>query len=131
MRSDRLFTLCSIAVLAGCNGITTVSAFPTTVTVNFGAEFRIADPELTVRFAEVLQDSRCPVDLTCVQAGSATLRFSLIESNGALNTLLLETGRPGEASHGLTFRLVEVEPAPRSTRPIDPRDYKARVEVTR
>jgi hypothetical protein len=130
MRAGLLPTLCGALLFVGCDGITTVSTFPTTVSVRLGEEFRIAEPELAVRFAEVIQDSRCPVDVTCLQAGSATLRFSVIESTGDLSTVILETGRPGEVFHGLTFRLIGLAPDPRSNRPINPKDYTATVEVS-
>lgn len=130
MRAGLLPTLGGAFLFFGCNGIPTVGTLPTTVRVRLGEEFRIAEPELAVRFAEVIQDSRCPVDVTCIQAGSATLRFSLIETNGDLNTVFLETGRPGQVSHGLTFRLVGLAPDPRSNRPINPKDYTATVEVS-
>jgi hypothetical protein len=132
MRAGLLPTLgsvCGVLLLVGCGGVPTVNTLPTTVSVRLGEEFRIADPELVVRFAEVIQDSRCPVDVACLQAGSATLRFSVIEPNGDLGTVILETGGPGQASHGLAFRLVGLTPDPRSTRPINPKDYRATVEV--
>jgi len=126
-----LLVLAGAAVAGGCSGVTTVNELPGTVRVKFGEEFRIADPDLTVRFAEILQDSRCAVDVVCIQEGSVTIRFSLFEPNGDVNTLIVETGQPAGTSAGILLRLIQVEPAPHSGTTISPQDYRATVEVSR
>ncbi len=128
--ASRFLAVASAILLAGCGGVTEVNQFPQTVTVKFGDEFHVVDPDLTVRFAEVVQDSRCPVNAECVQAGSVTLRFSLIEPGGALNTLFISSDEPASASHGISLRLISVDPVPRLGMTTDPRDYRATVEVT-
>ncbi len=50
-------------------------------TVEAGEAVRIADGSVTVRFDEVVSDNRCPVDVTCVQAGEAVARFTFIEDS--------------------------------------------------
>lgn len=119
-----------IAMLAGCQSVPTISELPATVTIKFGHEVHLADPDLIIRFAEVVQDSRCPVDVVCVQEGSATLRFSIIEPDHDLSTVIVETGQPPETSNGLTFRLISVDPQPRSGQLLDPQNYSATVEIS-
>ncbi len=130
-RTFAFLALAGSALAGGCAGATTVSELPTTVTVKLGEEFDITDPALTVRFAEVLQDSRCPVDVACIQAGSVTIRFSLFEPNGNQNTLVIESDHPAEYSHGVGLRLVSVDPSPHSGVIINPKDYRATLEVSR
>jgi hypothetical protein len=71
------------------------------------------------------------VDVTCVQEGSATLRFTIIEPDRDQLTVVIETGKPPETSDGLTFRLISVDPAPRAGQFLDPNTYTATVEVSR
>ena len=120
-----------LAMLVGCSSVPTISELPATVTFKFGREQHLVDPDLIIRFAEVVQDSRCPIDVTCVQEGSATLRFTLIEPDGDQFTVLLETGQPPQTSDGLTFRLISVDPQPRQGQFLDPSHYSATVEITR
>ena len=120
-----------IALLVGCNSIPTISELPATVTIQFGSEVHLTDPEVDIRFLEVLQDSRCPVDVVCVQEGSATLRFSVIEPDNDQFQVVLETGKPPETAVGLTFRLISVDPAPRSGQFLDPTNYAATIEISR
>ncbi len=120
----------SLAAALGCGGITTVSQLPATVSVRFGQEFRVEEPNLTIQFVEVVQDSRCPVAVNCVQPGSATLRFSISRGDGGVLPLHLATDQPPAVSEGISFRLVNLEPLPRVGTVIDPRDYQATLELT-
>jgi hypothetical protein len=117
-------------MLAACSSLPTITTLPATYTFKFGHDVHLVDPDMVIRFAEVIQDSRCPVDVQCVQAGSATLRFSLVEPNGLLFTVILETGRDPYTIEGLTFRLISVDPAPRQGQYLDPANYTATVEIT-
>lgn len=76
---------------------------------------------------EVLEDSRCPVDVECVQAG--TVRVSAMLASGL-----------GSAPHEFTLgvpitteaeevTLVEVVPVPESGTTIDPSDYRFIFEI--
>jgi hypothetical protein len=117
-------------MLLGCSSVPTISELPATVTIKFGHDIHIADPDVVLRFSEVIQDSRCPVDVTCVQEGSAILRFNLIEADQDQFSIILETGGPSYSIEGLTFRLVSVEPQPRQGQFLDPANYTATVEIT-
>jgi hypothetical protein len=132
MEGPKLFWV-TLALLAGagCSSVPTISELPATVTIKFGNEIHLTDPDVIVKFVEVIQDSRCPVDVQCVQAGSATLRFSVIEPDGDLFTVLLETGKPPETSDGLTFRLISVDPEPRQGQFLDPGNYSATIEISK
>jgi hypothetical protein len=68
--------------------------------------------DLIVRFAEVTADSRCPVEVTCVWAGVATVILALQRDDRPLGELTLDTlGKTAEAE-GLRFTLVELDPPP-------------------
>ena len=87
--------------------------------------------DLHIIFNSIKDDNRCAVDVTCIQAGWATLQFM-----AALEEIMLR--HPGDASApnavvvgSYIITLVEVEPAPRSDEPQEGRAYRAtlRVEV--
>ena len=117
----RLLSLSSLVLLVACASNPT-SAFPggphPDVQVALGQEFSIrvgqeasiAGTSLHLRFAAVVNDSRCPEDAVCVWAGNAEIRLDLTGSGDAtrsLNTLLdpktIEYG-------GRTIRLVSLLP---------------------
>jgi hypothetical protein len=76
-------------------------------------------------------DSRCPGDATCIQAGDALVRLSVI-TGGTVATHDLHTGNTQPLHHGeLTIALVELAPYPFISRPIAPNDYRATFRVTR
>ena len=83
------------------------------VRVALGRSVRIG--ETTLRFASVVGDSRCPVDVSCVWAGEATVR---IAAGGDSAVLTVPGGNPSEASaarlSGLTVRAVALTPYPGS-----------------
>jgi hypothetical protein len=128
MKVARLIPI--LALVVGCSSVPTISELPTTYTFKFGQDVHLLDPDLTIRFVEVVQDSRCPVDVVCVQEGSALLRFAVIDPADNLSTVLIETGGPPQESQGLIFRLISVAPEPRSGQPLDPENYTATVEIS-
>jgi hypothetical protein len=71
----------------------------------------------------VLEDSRCPVDVQCIQAGTVRLRVTLAGGLGLGKydaTLMLGTPLTTEAE---SVTLVSVLPEPRSTVRIAPNGY--------
>ena len=122
--------LAGLLVIAGCSSLPTINTLPATFTFKFGKDVHLVDPDVIIRFAEVIQDSRCPVDVQCVQAGSALLRFSLVEPDKDLFTVILETGGQPYSIEGLTFRLISVDPQPHTGQFLDPAHYTATVEIT-
>lgn len=87
---------------------------------------------MQIVFEGVEQDSRCPVDVQCIQAGSVVLRFKAEDE-----IIMLELPGSAKTANALVvgsyiITLVAVDPSEkRSTVNVDPLDYKAtlRVEV--
>jgi hypothetical protein len=111
------------------------------VAVELGASFRlrpgetavVAGGEWRVRFVAVRGDSRCPVDVECVWAGSAEVAVETAGPDDPWVERSLHTGvEPRELrADGFTLALLDVEPAPRSTAPTDPARYVAVLQVDR
>lgn len=90
-----------------------------------GQRVRVGDGGLVVGFRGVREDSRCPVDVTCVWAGDAAVALSLAIGQGGARTATLHTHLEPRAvrAAGLMVRVVDLAPEVVSTRRIDPADY--------
>ena len=105
---------------------------PAEVTLRVGETTFVENIE--IRFGGVLEDSRCPSDVACVWAGNAQAALGVGPprgTQGPTERVLLNTtegGQSGEA-WGLRVTLVDLTPAPKSTQPIAPEDYRIRLKV--
>ena len=94
------------------------------VTLRPGQTSAVAGGPVLVRFDGVDNDSRCPADAAGIQAGAATVKISVIVSDGRR---VYELRTPGGApvAHGaLTISVEQLDPPPVGSRPIRPADYR-------
>lgn len=77
---------------------------------------------------EVLEDSRCPIDVTCIQAGTVRVKVRL-ESKGNVQATTLVLQSPITFS-GKRMELSNVFPISHSTRPISDDQYRFTFLVT-
>lgn len=91
-----------------------------TVTLALNGGVRLEPAGTLVTFTEVVADSRCPVDVTCVWAGSVRARFTASENAGAAQTFELESAAdPRSAFIGnRELRIVAVRPDRRDEQPV-------------
>ena len=120
----------AVEVLAGAlttadiecdTGIRTPTPSPQSVSVSgkIGETFSGLDVSLTP--LSVVEDSRCPVDVVCIQAGTVRVKTRIISGLGTSDmTLTLGTPITTEAEE---VTLVSVSPAPYSTVTISPNAY--------
>lgn len=92
----------------------------------------IAGTPLRLEFEEVLEDSRCPADVTCVWQGNARLRLAASVRGEEPVQVELNTGLEPRAAtaHGFEIALEQVQPTPASARSIAASDYLATLRVT-
>lgn len=92
---------------------------------------RVQIGETVLRFDGVVSDSRCPVGVTCVWEGSATLRF-IVESDNE-RTFTVETAERRGAPVGGMYQLVveSVTPVPHQGKTIAPSSYRATLVLQR
>ena len=83
-------------------------------------------------FEKVNDDSRCPMDASCVWAGDATVAISVSRSGSAGEARELHTQASGsQVSYGdYVIKLAALSPYPRSDRQIRAEDYVATLVVT-
>jgi hypothetical protein len=85
-----------------------------------------------VRFNGVIQDSRCPVDVQCITAGSATVLLS-VQSALSVHDITMEVPPEGTVAvvvDELTVTAVGVRPNAQQGATIDPLDYVVGLTVT-
>lgn len=88
--------------------------------------------DLTVRFASLVEDSRCPVNATCVWAGNARIRIE-VGKGRAKKTFELNTnaGQKSAIYKGYKIELVSLTPEPRENIRINRNGYVAAIAVSR
>ncbi len=98
---------------------TTASSSPATLEVGIGQV--ITAHSVSITPLEVLEDSRCPADVQCIQAGTVRVRATVV-SDAVTTTQTFILGTPVTLD-GETITLAEVRPAKISTHTIQNSDY--------
>ena len=93
--------------------------------ISIGGQATINDT--TIGVLELLEDSRCPADVQCIQAGTVRVRASVDSYNRDFTFILLKPQIVGN----VTITLVSVIPAQKySTQTVKPSDYRFTFTVT-
>lgn len=71
---------------------------------------------------EVLEDSRCPMNARCIQAGQVRLKVRVHLGSGD-RELELTSNKPVQVADG-SLELVEIQPDRVAGEPLDPKDYR-------
>jgi len=131
------WVLATCLAMAACgNKVNT----PSDDKVPLGREFTLAvgqsavvDDAVRLTLKGVSEDSRCPVDVTCVWEGDAKVSVEVLTPTPRAEHELHTSAREDrEAKHGAyRITLVKLEPAPRSTAPTSAADYRATLLVVR
>ena len=93
-----------------------------------GETARAVEPALLIGFEAVTSDSRCPKGERCIVAGDATVRVWVQQGSGPRQTRELHVAPGAEQAlpvSGHELRLIGLEPAAVSGRPIAKADYVA------
>jgi hypothetical protein len=96
----------------------------------------VAGSDVSVKFFNVTEDSRCPADVVCIWEGQVTVMLGLTENTTDLGRFNLTLGGGGNASMAerevgsYVIKLTEVQPYPYSSRPTMPSDYNATFVLT-
>lgn len=88
----------------------------------FGAQ------KLDVEFVRVVEDSRCPSDVTCVWAGEVKVQLSTRVDAGAAVQYEITAGQHATVGE-LRLVVVQVQPERVSTREISPEEYRVTLKV--
>ena len=124
----RLRLLMSLLSLATCGRSPTEVALNEEFELRLGQSVRVAGRSTVLTFERVREDSRCPVDVTCVWAGNAVVVLQVGGDQPATAVELNTTVEPKHAAvEGLELELRSLEPSPRSGETLSERNYRARL----
>jgi len=105
----------------------------TPFTLKFGEMAEATDKSVSVVFTAVKEDSRCPREVNCIQAGRAIVELSVMEGKEtAVLQLVLEgsgAATPGKPSGSYNYRLQKLDPWPVADKKTDAADYVATILV--
>ncbi len=98
-----------------------------------GKQAKETRSKLTIKFLSLVEDSRCPTDVQCIQAGNARIQVSIGKQGGAAETFEINTtlGPKGATFGGYAINLVSLTPAPKSNIRINRNGYTATFTVSR
>ena len=105
----------------------TAEAQTSQIKLQVGAQKKAFKNKLTVKFIQVLDDSRCPEDVNCVWAGNAKVQIKIRKGNGAWKTLEVNSSLAPQTVEfgGYEIKLVNLTPTPRSNIRINRNGYVA------
>jgi len=88
---------------------------------------------LAVVFESVLEDGRCPEDVTCVWSGNAKIKVRLSKQKQTPGAINLNTEVKPKSSSYLDYeiRLVALKPLPKKDKPVQSNEYKATLIITK
>lgn len=86
---------------------------------------------ITVKFVELIEDSRCPADVNCVWAGIARIKVRLIRGRKTSEVELNTMDKKSTLFHGWTFALTDLQPRQSTTSKYSPSAYTATITVSR
>jgi len=104
-----------------------------TLSVQIHNEKRAVKSKLSIRFLELVEDSRCPTDTNCVWAGNGKIKVSVKRGNGAARVFEMDTNGPNKTiSHaGYKITLSDLTPHPRSNIRINRNGYVAKLAIVK
>ncbi len=127
MRSYFLYFLLMISVACQNNLTPERYEYGKEFELKIGEQIRIGSDRIQVEFVDVLEDSRCPSNVTCVWAGNGKVQIRFDQDNIHLNTYL----EPQETSvENINIQLLDLEPYPEHPRQFEKEDYKVRLLIT-
>ena len=105
---------------------------PESVKIQVNKEKVSPKSKLTIRFVEMVEDSRCPRDVNCVWAGNAKIRIR-VSKGGRSHELSLDTNgkSPDAVAEGYSIKLVGLTPEPNSNVRINRNGYVATLQIVK
>jgi hypothetical protein len=97
------------------------------ITVQVNQQKTLSKSRITIKFVSLVDDSRCPTDVQCIQAGNGEIQIQLKKVGSAAKTVNLNTNtQPQSVSFaGYTIKLIDLNPKPASNIRINRLGYTA------
>ena len=91
--------------------------------------FSVSALGVTILPLQIIEDSRCPVDVTCIQAGTVRVQAQVLNNAGE-SDIIFRLGYPVTAE-AEQIELVNVLPEPHSSRPITADEYRLWFKISK
>lgn len=125
-----LFALLMAACSSG--GVSLEPALDQPLNLKIGETVLLSTEGLQLRLNAVTEDSRCPSDVQCVTAGTASIALMISRTGTTQQVLMLSIPSPDSENYaGFEIRFLDLSPYPISTQVIDPENYVASLVVSR
>ena len=104
-----------------------------TINVRVGKQKKASRSKITVKFVSLIEDSRCPDDANCIQAGNATIKVTVSKAGSDPITFEANTnlGAKGNVYEGYAIYLTSLTPIPKANIRINRNAYTATFSVSR
>ena len=104
-----------------------------TINVRVGKQMKASRSKITVKFVSLIEDSRCPDDANCIQAGNATIKITVSKAGSDPITFEANTnlGAKGNVYEGYAIYLTSLTPIPKANIRINRNAYTATFSVSR
>ena len=119
----------SFIILLTCTFVPAQS--PEQVVVKNGERKVARTGRITIKFLELIEDSRCPTDINCVWAGIARIKVELAR-NGKTSVVELNTQNEKTAKfQGHIITLKDLQPRQSTTSKYSPSAYSATLGISK
>ncbi len=119
------------SVLAGCAETSSTYDLGQAFTLKPGQSAKIESEDLTLKFEKVLNDSRCPVGVTCIWEGQIQCLLTVKTPNKTEQITLTLSGSEDDASQLYGQYRIEfnVTPYPVANETISANDYRLELRI--
>ena len=131
-----LFVLSVSMVFTNCQSDEDIEKIGTPFTIEYEFKTQVTD-NLSIAFEEVTEDSRCPCDALCVDAGEIGVKIKMETNETTLTKLFTLEGFEGDSGgvfetdfEGYYIKLIDVLPFPCNGEPNTNSDYSIEILVT-
>lgn len=113
----KVYAVAAMVALSGCATVrapqpSVRAALDETFMLPIDRAAEVGSDGLVLRFARVVNDSRCPINARCIRAGSATVALELRAPGLEASTVTVETpDQPKSADFGpYTVEILDIQP---------------------
>ena len=126
-----IFALVSMLILGGA--VFAKASKTESVKIQINKEKKLVQSKLTIKFLELVEDSRCPTGVQCIWAGNGKIKVSVKRGTAAAKVFEMDTNGPNNTiSHGgYKVTLKDLTPHPAENIRINRNGYVATFSVTK
>lgn len=101
------------------------------IEISLHQSVNIKDPKTQILFSKIIEDSRCPSDVTCVWQGRVSVQLNVTTENDSKQIVLSLENKTAPINNDYYLMLLDVKPYPTSQNPIQEKDYKVTIYLER